>query len=222
MRPRHCTLCGFEGRFPAAGHPPRYDAICGACGSAERHRLLALALQRSTLIHSGEKVLHFAPEKQVATYLRALGVDYLSADLDAAKADVKLDLHSISLEAASIDVVLLIHVLEHVDDQKALAEIFRILKPGGRMIAMVPLIEGWEHTYENPSIVDPASRADHFGQFDHVRWHGRDFRERMTTAGFTVEQFTASGDDCVRHGLIRGEAVFIAHSPSAAELKLPG
>ena len=44
---------------------------------------------------------------------------------------------------ASFDVVICAHVLEHVDDQRAIAELARIVKPGGSLLAMVPLIEGW-------------------------------------------------------------------------------
>jgi SAM-dependent methyltransferase len=38
-------------------------------------------------------------------------------------------------------------VLEHVNDTKALQEIHRILKPDSRLIAMVPICEGWDETY---------------------------------------------------------------------------
>jgi ubiquinone/menaquinone biosynthesis C-methylase UbiE len=34
-------------------------------------------------------------------------------------------------------------VLEHVDDAKALGEIYRVLKPGGVALIMLPVIEGW-------------------------------------------------------------------------------
>jgi len=45
---------------------------------------------------------------------------------------VKMDLTNIDCEANSLDVVLCNDVLEHVrDDRKAIAEIFRVLKPGG-------------------------------------------------------------------------------------------
>lgn len=55
-----------------------------------------------------------------------------------------------------MDAVFCSHVLEHVNDAKALQEIHRILKPGGRLIAMVPTCEGRDKTYENPEIVSSA------------------------------------------------------------------
>ena len=120
-----------------------------------------------------------------------------------------LNLENIELPDASVDVVVANHVLEHVDDHRALGELFRILRPGGRLIATVPIVEGWERTYEDPTIDDPARRAAHFGQWDHVRYYGRDFRERITGAGFTLQEFAATGDQAVRHSLLRGERVFI-------------
>jgi SAM-dependent methyltransferase len=55
--------------------------------------------------------------------------------------------------------------LEHVaDDRKAMSELRRILRPSGTAIIMVPLEEGLDETYENPSIVSEADRLIHFGQ----------------------------------------------------------
>ena len=54
--------------------------------------------------------------------------------------------------------VLCSHVLEHLNDKKALKSINCILKPGGKFIAMVPICEGWEKTYENTAIKDPVQR----------------------------------------------------------------
>jgi len=48
---------------------------------------------------------------------------------------------------------------------------------------MVPIEEGWEVTYENPKVVSPRQRLLHFGQEDHVRFYGRDIRNRLTAAG---------------------------------------
>jgi predicted SAM-dependent methyltransferase len=106
--------------------------------------------------------------------------------------------------------VLCSHVLEHVDDAKALKEIHRVLRPGGIALIMLPLIEGWERTYENPQIMRPGERALHFGQGDHLRAYGRDVRERIRSAGFALNEFTAEGSDVAKHGLLAGEKLFIA------------
>ena len=43
---------------------------------------------------------------------------------------------------------------------------------------MVPIIEGWEETYEDKSI-NENNRCIHYGQGDHVRFYGKDFRQRI-------------------------------------------
>ena len=157
-----------------------------------------------------EPILHFAPEALLEIKFRALYGEYRTADLNA-RADLKLDISAIALEAASVATVICNHVLEHVpDDRRALAELGRILKPGGKLIVSVPLIEGWERTYEDPAITDPSLRDLHFGQYDHLRYYGRDFRDRLREVGFvSVEEITAEGKEVVEYGLMRGEKVFI-------------
>jgi predicted SAM-dependent methyltransferase len=80
------------------------------------------------------------------------------------------------------------HVLEHVqDDEKAISEIYRVLKPGGYAILQVPYDETRAVTYEDAIITTPEDRRKHFGQFDHVRIYGRDFIDRFVKPGFKVE-----------------------------------
>jgi ubiquinone/menaquinone biosynthesis C-methylase UbiE len=97
----------------------------------------------------------------------------------------------------SFDAVLCNHVLEHVpDDRKALGEIFRVLKPGGWAILMVPLSSRAE-TDEDPTVVDPKERERRFGQDDHVRLYGQDYQARLEAAGFhvTMDHFARSLSD---------------------------
>jgi predicted SAM-dependent methyltransferase len=207
--PRECPCCGFHGKFVAFGNPPRYDARCPQCSSLERHRLLFIIDRDKGILDGIQSILHFAPEQIVRNYLQNKVNKYTSADLFESGVDLKEDIENISLPSESMESVLCSHVLEHVDDKKALKSIYRILKPGGKLIAMVPICEGWEKTYENPAIKDPVQREIHFGQQDHVRYYGRDFIERMTNAGFEVTLYTAKPDDCIKYGLIRGEKIFV-------------
>jgi hypothetical protein len=74
----------------------------------------------------------------------------------------------------------------------------------------LPIIEAWEETYENPSITSESDRDLHFGQYDHIRYYGRDFATRLETAGFQVVAYSGTPLDCVSYGLQRGEKVFVA------------
>ena len=139
---------------------------------------------------------------------------YQSADIAPGRADLVLDIEKIALPDASYDCVVCSHVLEHVDDKKALREIYRVLKPGGVALIMLPVIEGWASTYENPNVTTPEERKRHYGQSDHIRYYGADVRSRIAAAGFGLEEFTAQGEDVLTYALQRGEKVFIATKPA--------
>ena len=205
--PATCNLCHYEGQFRSYGGDNRPRAKCPRCQSLERHRLLALA----GIDFEGRDVLHFAPERPVSKFVCAAApASYETSDIDPAKrCDRRFNIEAIDSADAAYDIILCSHVLEHVDDGKALAELNRVLRPGGLLVAMVPLVEGWLQTYEDASLVSHRDRFIHYGQGEHVRFFGADFRDRVRNAGFLVDEFTASGPDSVKYALMRGEKVFL-------------
>lgn len=164
--------------------------------------------------------VHFAPEPAIKALLEPRASEYRTADISMPGCDLRLNIEAIDLPDESVDTFVASHVLEHVDDRKALTEFVRCLRPGGRAILMVPIVEGWAEGYENPLISTDAGRLLHFGQIDHVRYYGRDFRDRVRAAGFELSEFQASGEDCVRFGLSRGETVFFARKATLAKFDL--
>lgn len=188
IEPTPCNVCGETAPFKT--RRGRKRAVCPNCNAYERHRLLAHYLvNHRELLAEGQRVLHFAPNEGVEAVLRAQpGLEYKTADLFAIE-DLKLDLAAIDQPDASWDLIICYHVLEHVpDSDAAMAELYRVLAPGGRAILQVPLEVGRTQTYEDPSIVDPEQRLEHFGQEDHVRIYGtEDFPRRLEAAGFEVE-----------------------------------
>ena len=217
VEPRSCTLCGFSGLFQAFGHPPRYDAECPHCGSRERHRLFGLLLARFPDLGRGKDVIHFAPEPLIAEELRERAGRYRSADLHMAGCDLRLNLEQLELPDASVDLFVLNHVLEHLDDRRALSELFRCLRPGGSAVISCPVVEGWTSTYENETVArgesEQAKRL-HFGWYDHLRYYGADIRSRISEPGFSLAEFCATGEEAVRHSLVRGERIFVATRPA--------
>lgn len=211
-REAECPCCGYRGKFQSGGIPARPSARCSSCQSRERHRLLKLAMDKRFVTFTGRDVLHFAPEPIVMQLADQQGFrSRITADIQPGRADRVLDIENIALPDASIDLIICSHVLEHVDDARALAEMRRALRPGGQIVIMVPIVEGWETSYEDAAITSKADRHQHFGQFDHIRYYGGlDFRRRVGAAGFDLSEFTAGGSECVRYSLQRGERVFLA------------
>lgn len=164
------------------------------CGALERHRLLALWLQSQALFEPSTRVLQMAPERSLEAALRKQPHSrYVTADLREGAAEIEADITDLPFPDESFDVVLCNHVLEHVpDDRKAVSELFRVLRPGGRALMMHPIDYGREHTDEDPGLLDPEERMRRFRQEDHVRIYGRDFPARLADAGFavTMERFT--------------------------------
>lgn len=208
--PRTCNLCGYSGMFLGFGVPLRFDALCRGCGSAERHRLLVRYLSDHEEMIRGKEILHFAPETSLKKYLTKFAHAYTGADLYPSGDSIKLNIEQLEMPDCCFDVVFCCHVLEHVDDRKALSELFRVLRPKGVAFLMVPIIEGWRRTYENRNVISGRDREVHFGQSDHVRFYGRDFRERITSVGFDLSEYSAEEPYVLQFGLTRGERVFIA------------
>jgi SAM-dependent methyltransferase len=147
--------------------------------------------QKTPFFTKPQKVLHIAPELCfIHRFEQQKNLDYITADIESPLAKIKMDVHSIPFDEGTFDVVFCNHVLEHVaDDLQAMREMHRVLKPGGWGIMQIPLFYPLpDKTYEDPNITDPAAREKAFGQDDHVRLFGKDYPDRLRSAGFTVTE----------------------------------
>jgi SAM-dependent methyltransferase len=209
--PRSCTICGYDGYFLPVGRPIRSEARCPSCSSLERHRNLKLWFDRNHHLFRSADVLHFAPEMCVTRFVKPASGSYVTADLEPGRCNLTINIEQIKLPDHRFDIVLCSHVLEHVNDRTALSELYRIIRPGGALVIMVPVIEGWPATFEDSAITNAADRELYFGQSDHVRLYGADVRRRIIAAGFELEEHTAIEPYVAKHGLLRGDKVFVAH-----------
>ncbi len=205
---RFCPICSKSSRkFLPKGREQRKDATCPHCSGVERHRFVYLYMQQKTNLFDGrpKKVLHVAPLRCLqSTLTERLGDNYLTADLLRSRAMVEMDVTNIQYPDESFDAILCIHVFHQIeDDQKAMREVFRVLKNDGWAILLVPI--SVDKTIENPSIVDPSERLAAFGEVDHVRRYGPDYIARLRKAGFNVEVTKVSDlvldDEALRMGL---------------------
>ncbi len=216
-----CPNCGRSwSRFKPAWN--REGAICWRCGSHERHRAQWLLLSRQPqLLDSATELLHFAPEYCLEVNLRAAqrsrGQKYTTADINPAGVDLQLDLMSLELDSDSFDAVICSHVLEHVlDDQLAMSELHRVIRPGGWCLVSVPLDPSREETYEDAGVTSPADRERQFLQSDHLRLYAPDIEQRLSATGFEVDVIKPSeffeAEEITRYGLLKNSWIFLCRA----------
>lgn len=186
-----CPVCERRyRRFLPFGLNGRRNARCPGCGSLERHRFMWLHLRdRHRLLQRRLRLLHIAPEHCIRDALAANpALHYISVDMFDPAADRAADMTALPFRDGSFDFAICSHVLEHVeDDRTAMAELFRVLAPGGRAVVMVPIEMKRAKTYEDVSIDSAAGRNEAFGHPYHVRICGADYPDRLRRAGFTVD-----------------------------------
>lgn len=137
-------VCGFCGTPRSAMRPygKRAHVLCPTCGALERQRAFLEASEkwlRPEFEFAGKRILLVSPSRPELDYLRRLGATVLTADVRDTAQDYQLDICNMpQIADASFDAVLAIAVLQHTyDDRSALAELRRIVKPGGRVILQV-------------------------------------------------------------------------------------
>lgn len=164
-------------------------------GARGRQRLVWHFLENElNVLGSKRRILHIAPEVPYLEILsKSSNIDYHAGDkmvdgYSNQQGVENLDLTDLSKKDNSFDLIICNHVLEHIpDDHKAMSEMFRVLKPGGKAVITIPINEKLEETYENDDIQTPKERIKHFGQWDHVRFYGIDIKNRLNKVGFNTE-----------------------------------
>lgn len=168
-------------------NPDQFE--CPRCGAHDRERHLLMYMRAGGILEQlrGKAVLHFAPEKRLSRFIADAGPSrYVRADLFPNSADVeRVDMLGMQFDDGSFDCVVANHVLEHVSNvPRALAEIRRVLKPGGFAILQTPYSGKLHRTWEDQGVDTPSARLQAYGQEDHVRLFGRDIFEQIAASGF--------------------------------------
>ena len=115
-------------------------------------------------------------------------INYESSDLSGDfLADYKYNITEINVKANKYDLIICYHVLEHVvDDNKAISELYRVLKNDGVCLIQTPFKSG--DIFEDYSINTDEGRLEYFGQKDHVRIYSlTGLKERLYNHGFKIE-----------------------------------
>jgi SAM-dependent methyltransferase len=219
-----CTACGATSSEFGPGPNGRPNASCKRCKSLERHRFLTLLVEIvAPRVLADGALLDIAPSATTTPRLRELGGHrYVSVDFDPGAdkrvVDVRASVTDLPLPDDSVDLMICYHVLEHVpDDASAMAEIARVVRPGGVAIVQVP------HKPDVPTDEDPSAgreeRIRRFGQADHVRYYGEDFEARLEKAGLEINRLQTDMVPADLRELFRlaaYEPVWLVHPSGAA------
>jgi predicted SAM-dependent methyltransferase len=164
-----CPICNYQG--PLLNVKRRQD-VCPNCGSVERHRLQFLVFQKLCKNYniSQMSILHVAPEAFFKSIFKKQFLKYIAIDISKRKIiDCQADLRNLPFKDNTFDSVFASHVLEHIqDDEKAIAEVRRVIKSGGIAILPVPIISKKTIEYSYPNSYES----------DHVRAPGLDYFEK--------------------------------------------
>lgn len=167
----------------------RNNNICPRCGSFDRERSLFRAINKHFRPEEKFTLLHMAPEHRLSSAIARtfLNATIICADISPKEAHIiKADLTNLQLPDQSIDLMICSHILEHIpDDQKALSEVRRVLKPDGVAILQTPYSLTIHASLEDARLnQSPAQKAHWFGQDDHVRLYSLgDILKRARSAG---------------------------------------
>jgi SAM-dependent methyltransferase len=204
----------FSTFLPYGYNNLRKNALSPSTFSLERHRLLWLYLKNETGVFSKKiKLLHFAPEQAFYKRFKKLSnIQYDTIDINSPLAMIKADICDLPIKDNTYDFILCNHVLEHIlDDNKAISELYRVLKKDGVGIFQVPIDMKKEFTFQDDSITDKKERNKIFGQYDHVRVYGKDYFTKLKNAGFKVEEVdytkNLSKDEIYRFSIVKGEII---------------
>jgi SAM-dependent methyltransferase len=175
------------------------DAACGAgYGSAELGR-------------TAGRVLGVDVDREAVEYARSR---YAAANVEFAV----MDLADLALDDGSFDVVCAFEAIEHVPDRDAvLAEIARVLRPGGAFLASTPRAERTTGSPQNPFHAVEYAAADFErllrGYFADVELYGQ--RRLQTRRHRLLQRIDVLG---VRHRMqpTRATAALLGTRPTAA------
>ena len=168
---------------------------CPNCYCHDRERHLWLYINELEIYDKLEKrnILVIAPDKNLTKKLFMKTGNIYLGDLNPEVYCnigfnvIKTDLTNLQIQDSIFDLVIANHVLEHIPDyQKAISEIFRVLKLGGIAILQTPYSNFFYNNFEDPAINTNELRTIYYGQEDHVRIFGKKLFDDLSANGFDV------------------------------------
>ncbi|MCI9422347.1 MAG: methyltransferase domain-containing protein [Dorea sp.] len=202
-------------KYHVVGGGYRENAVCPKCYSLDRTRWCFYILKKYTgIFRETCKVLHFAPEDVLAKRICINEkCDYYSCDLVIGKAAHIVDVTNIPFNSGVFDYIIMNHVLEHVQDEKqAVMELNRVLKTEGKLIISFPICMDID-TLEGNEKMTKEDRVRIFGQEDHMRLYGRNYKERLENYGLKVESYSPiyelTLEEIEKYGFIKDDIMLV-------------
>jgi ubiquinone/menaquinone biosynthesis C-methylase UbiE len=165
-----------------------------------------------------KKVLHFAPELVIKWKLKRHTIyqagDYFSKGYCYDSDVMHLDIMDLPFEDNEYDIIICIHVMEHVaDDKKGMSELYRVLRPGGIAFIQAPASPDIEKTRELDKTEAMPSEDECLRRFACAR-HRRlyamsDYINRLSNAGFDVEVYKPTADIIEKYNLYKEPHLFV-------------
>ncbi len=188
-----CNCCGKSfNKFLSKGRIERLNAECPYCFSLERTRVLDLFIKSELDIYNSEtkvSLLHLAPENILYKKLSKIkSLNYIDGDINPALARYEVDLTHINFSDSFFNYIICSHVLGHIPDENtAIKELFRVLKPKGKAIILTFLDVNRHKTFEDANVKNDSKKMHMYAEPDLVRLHGLDFLDTLKSVGFGVE-----------------------------------
>ena len=165
-----CPICNYKGPFMDKNN--RHRAKCPKCGELERARMAMLVVNEIYDDHKASQtdVLHISPENFLRKIFKKKYKSYISSDLYRKDVDHQFDIEEIPYPDNSFDLVFASHVLEYVNnDNKAINEINRFLRPGGLAFLPVPMLHDKTIDFEERPLNKRIIRETGVDYFDRYR-----------------------------------------------------
>lgn len=205
-----CPICGWRGnRFYdyIDGESYSHGVECPQCLSHGRHRALFSWLKNDfRLAEKTGTALVCAPEKPIAPLWNSSEMlRVIKTDIEPTRGvDALVDLQKIPFSDNSFDIIWCHHVLEQVpDDRVAMNEMLRVLNVSNGVLVVSSAMSSKSQTDEFG-----RSNANHFGNW---RIYGQDFPQKLTDAGFAVEEvkFNLEKEEYKKFGIDESEKIYL-------------
>jgi SAM-dependent methyltransferase len=178
-----CLICDFKANNFKNGR-------CYKCDSLPRIRLIPFCIKYFGLGNS-EKLLHVAPNIQEYNFIKRkynFSI-YDRLNINSSKhINIIQDLTKTTLISDKYDLIIIWHVLEHIpNDIDAIKEMYRVLKPDGKLLVSVPIFPIGNTTTYQPKELERIQFNSVHGHPDHCRSCGLDYYLRFEGVGFKTQ-----------------------------------